>query len=122
MQARFRLLTHTTLVAAGFLLTGCGPSVSCGDPVAVQTAEEIINGQLRKGGLKKMRVSLEAVRTLSVDRETGRRQCIAQVQITGAGKHRQPLMELLRSRGQDQITYTVEPTEDGNVYVTVYGL
>ena len=107
------------LLAAG--LSGCGEDISCSSPEARQLVEQILLKDAEKAGLigpnlPSLTHSLSAI--ITTEKGKTKTSCKAVLTMTFSVKGPPE-----RSHSSDaNITYAVEKTDDGRLYVTVYGL
>jgi len=101
-------------------MASCGQAPKCSSEEAKETVLDISRNELKKqmnsaygndNMADKLKLALDAIREKEVNKETGARHCSAELVMEGSGKsQRLP------------IDYTLENTEDGNFYASVYGL
>lgn len=109
-------LIHKLLILSILLANSCTPSVpKCGDTDTIKTVKEIIQEGLKVLGNKEtpaesiLTFDIKAIRTVSTDKQTGSHSCAAIFELNF----------LINGISTSlPITYKVEKTDDGEIYVT----
>lgn len=100
------------------ILTGCGEELSCSATPTKQLVDQITRDQLKKqlpsGDPQPDQVVLSVNEIITTDKTKTRAQCKAKLQMSMPGAGTAPV--------DTPITYHVEKTDDGRLYVTVFGL
>ena len=105
------------------VLSGCGEELSCSAPETRQLVEQITNQEAKKSGIFEpdqptvtLAVSLTDI--ITTEKKSSKTSCKAKLTMTFTLK---VSPEQVR-RSDLNITYNVEKTDDGRLYVTVLGL
>lgn len=136
----FSLVAAVSVLVIGGTL-GCsriGGTPKCSSETTKDTIFQMQKDKF-KNIMEKLRIKnisdfgLTATRETSYDKETGKRSCAAELNytLTAATSGFSPIVEdfaNITAKGERTISikkpiaYTVEKTEDGNAYITAYGL
>lgn len=116
---------HSLLICAVFiattLLTACGEQLSCSAPETQQIVKQIASDDAKNAGLLtpgQPSISYSLGSIVTIEKGTTKAACKAVLTITFSVKGPPE-----RSHSSDiNLTYNAEKTDDGRLYVTVYGL
>lgn len=108
------------LLVISFIFMGCSKTPECSDSSVKELVFDISKTELRRqlegsyqdsSVVDKVKMGLDSIRTQEVNKDTGARSCAGELSFTGE-----------KGTKKFPITYTVEATDDGDMYVNVYGL
>lgn len=112
-----KVIVISSLIACS-LLSACGKKApECNAEETQKLVKQIAQGEFAKATYSNENAAaasyaLSGIRTTNVNKETGARQCAAHIDIRSPSFGNHAL----------EITYNVELTDDGQFYVTVFGL
>jgi len=115
-----RRLFGCSILALSGILVGCGEELSCSSLETQQLVEQIALGEAKKAGLltpDRPSISFSLSEIITTDKLKAKTICKAKLNMTMAMQGPPE-----GNRSELMITYNVEKTDDGQLYVTVYGL
>jgi hypothetical protein len=100
-----------SLLTLPVLLVGCGDELSCSTKETRQLVEQIVQSQINTSYRFRPSTVFSLDDIITTDKQKARTACKAKLHTTDS----------IEQNNLD-ITYTVEKTDDGRLYVTVFGL
>lgn len=107
--------------ALPLLLAACGNDLNCSSKETRQLVDQIVQGEAKKGGITgpnsaTVTVALDDI--ITTDKQKAKTACKATLRMTILG----PTAPEKAQTVDLNVTYNVEKTDDGRLYVTVFGL
>lgn len=111
-----KIKTTLSALTVAALISGCSTSIpECGDQKSVDLVTEKVMTELKKQGGGKadeVDIKISSIRTQNTNEQTGAQQCAAELNLT---------MDNGRT-ANGPITYTIEKTDEDELFVSVEGL